>query len=123
METYKGIRTKGRTKKWEKGLKFKKQKLKTAIDSKGVNNNTKNDQVFSYYKVDNATGVEAVDNQSEREHSVDGKIQRKKSYADILKTDRNTTGKLEKNRNEGAADIMANESCLQIDLQSMKPML
>ena len=70
--------------------------MKTVIDSKGVNNNTKNDQVFSYYKVDNVTGVEAVDNQLQRERSVDGKIQRKKSYADILKMDKNTAGKVRK---------------------------
>ena len=32
----------------------------------------------------------------ERERSVDGKVHRQKSYADILKTDGNTAGKFEK---------------------------
>ena len=60
-----------------------------------MKNNTKNGKFFSNYKVDNVTGVELVDNQLEREHSVDGKIQRKKSYAEILKSHRNTAVKLE----------------------------
>ena len=37
-----------------------------------------------------------MDNRLERERSVDGKVHRKKSYADILKTDGNTAGKFEK---------------------------
>ena len=75
---------------------FKKQKLKTANNKNGVKNKRKND--FSNYKIDNITGVEVVDNQSERKPLVEGKIQRKKSYAEILKTDRNTAGKLEQTR-------------------------
>ena len=49
-----------RKKKW---LKFKNQKLGTAIDNNGVKNKTKNDKVFSNYKIDNIIGVEVVDNQ------------------------------------------------------------
>ena len=67
-----------RKKKW---LKFKHQKLGTAIDNNGVKNKTKNDKVFSNYKIDNIIGVEVVDNQSERKRLVESKIQRKKSYA------------------------------------------
>ena len=77
METHKGIRIK--KKKWKKKwLTFKKKKLKTAIDNNEVKNNTKSDKVFSNYKIDNVTRVGVVDNQLERERSVDGKIQRTK---------------------------------------------
>ena len=55
-----------------------------------MKNKTKNDKVFSNYKTHNITGVEVVDNQSERKRSLKGKIQRKKSYSEVLKTDRNT---------------------------------
>ena len=60
-----------------------------------MKNNTKNGKFFSNYNVHNVTGVELMDNELEREHSVDGKIQRKKSYAEILKSHRNTACKLE----------------------------
>ena len=69
-----------REKKW---LEFKKQNLRTGTNNNGVKNKTKNDKVFSNFKTDNITGVEVVDNQSERKRSVD--TQRKKSYAEILK--------------------------------------
>ena len=62
---------------------FKNQKLRTGTNNNGVKNKTKNDKVFSNFKTDNIIGVEVVDNQSERKRSVD--IQRKKSYAEILK--------------------------------------
>ena len=68
--------------------------MRTATGNNGVKNKVKNDNVFSNYKTDNITGAEVVDNQSERKRSVEGKIQRKKSYTEILKTDRNTAGKL-----------------------------
>ena len=58
---------------------IKRQKLKTSIDSNDMKNETKNDKVFSNYKVDNAIGVQVVDHQSERNCSVKGKIQRNKS--------------------------------------------
>ena len=74
-----------REKKW---FKFKKQKLRAAIDNNGMKNKIKNDKVFSNYKIDNITGVEVMNNQlarkHSRKHSVEGKIQRKKSYAEIL---------------------------------------
>ena len=76
-----------REKKW---LKFKSQKLRTATENNGVKNKTKNDKVLSNYNTHNITGVEVVDNQSERKCSLKGKIQRKKSYSEVLKTDRNT---------------------------------
>ena len=91
--------------------------MRTATDNNGVINKTKNDKVFSNYKTDNITGVEDVDNQLERKRSVEGKIQSKKSYAEILKTDRNTTGKLEQNKNEGAVDIVMNKSCVGVDFK------
>ena len=50
-----------------------------------------------------------MDNQSERKRSVEGQIQRKKSYTEILKTDGNTADKLEQNKNEGAVNIVANK--------------
>ena len=63
-------------KKW---LKLKNQKLRTVTDNNRVKNKTKNNKVFSNYKTYNITGVEVVDNQSERYRSVEGKIQRKSS--------------------------------------------
>ena len=42
-------------------------------------------------------------------------IQRKKSCAEILKTDRKTAAKLEQNRNEGAVDIVVNKGCTEVD--------
>ena len=44
-------------------------------------------------------------------------MQRKKSYAGILKTYRNTAGTLEQNRNEGAVDIVVNKGCLGVDFK------
>ena len=44
-------------------------------------------------------------------------MQRKKTYPEILKTDRDKDDKLEQNRNEGAVDIVANRSCLGVDFQ------
>ena len=66
-------------------MTFKKKKLKTAIDNNEVENNTKNDKVFSGYKIDNVTIVGVVDNQLERERSVDGKIQRTKNLRRNIK--------------------------------------
>ena len=63
-------------KKW---LKLKNRKLRTVTDNNRVKNKTKNNKVFSNYKTYNITGVEVVDNQSERYRSVEGKIQRKSS--------------------------------------------
>ena len=84
METQKGNRMKKKTwkKKW---LTLKKKKLKVAIDNNEVKNNTKNDKVFSNYKIDNVTRVGVVDNHLEREHSVDGKIQRTKKLRRNIK--------------------------------------
>ena len=104
-----------REKKW---LKFKNQKLRTATDNNAVKNN-----FFSQTTRHNITGVEVVDNQSERKHSVEGKIQRKKSYTEIQKTDRNTAGKLEQNQNEGAVGIVANKGCVGVEFKVMKPIL
>lgn len=53
------LQNKERDKKW---LKFKKRKLKTAVDNNRVKNKTKNSIVFSNYKLDNVTGVDVVDN-------------------------------------------------------------
>ena len=58
-----------------------------------------------------------VNNQWERKRLVEGKIQRKKSYAEILKTYGNTAGELEQNRNEGAVDIMGNKGGLGVDFK------
>ena len=58
-----------------------------------------------------------MDNQSERKRSVERKIQRKKSYAEILKTDRIKAGKLEQNRSEGAVDIVANKGFVVVDFK------
>ena len=56
-----------------------------------------------------------MDNQLKRERSVDGKIQSKKSYVKILKIEENTAGKLQKNRNKGTVDVVANERCLRVN--------
>ena len=103
-----------RKKKW---LKFKNQKLRAAIDNNRLKNKTKNDKVFSNCNTHNITGVEVVDNQSERKRSMDGMIQRKKNYAEILKADRNTADKLEQNRNEGAVDIVTNKGYVGVDFK------
>ena len=47
-----------------------------------------------------------MDDQSERNCSVKGKMQRKKSYAEILKTDRNTAGKLEQTRTKDSGIVV-----------------
>ena len=65
-----------------------------AIDNNEVKNNTKNDKVFSNYKIDNVTRVGVVDNHLERELQWMARYKEQKSYAEILKSDRNTTGKL-----------------------------
>ena len=81
-------------KKW---LKFKNQKLRTAINNNGVKNK---DKVFPNYTVDNIAGVEFMENQSKRKQPLEDKVQRKKTYAEILKTDRDKDDKLEQNRNK-----------------------
>ena len=56
--------------------------MKTAIDDNNeVKNKTNNNKVFPNYKVDDVR-----DNQSEKKYSMEGKVQRKKSYSEILKT-------------------------------------
>ena len=88
-----------------------------------MKNETKNDKVFSNYKVDNAIGVQVVDDQSERNCSVKGKMQRKKSYAEILKMDGNTANKLEQNRNERTIDVVDNTGCFGVDFKVSEPIL
>ena len=48
---------------------------------------------------------------------MEDKVQRKKNYREILKTDRGKGDKLEQNRNEGAVNIFANMGCLGVDFQ------
>ena len=48
---------------------------------------------------------------------MEDKVQRKKTYAEILKTDRDKDDKLEQNRNEGAAEIVTNKRCLGVNFQ------
>ena len=48
---------------------------------------------------------------------MDGKIQIKKCYADILKTDRNTARVLKRNRDERGDDVQANKGCLRVDFR------
>ena len=95
-------------------MKFKNQKLRTAINNNGVKNK---DKVFPNYTVDNIAGVEVVENQSKRKQPLEDKVQRKKTYAEILKTDRDKDDKLEQNRNKWAVDIVANKGCLGVDFQ------
>ena len=97
------------------GKKFKSQRLRAAINQNGVKN--KDNKVFSNFTVENITGVEVVENQSKRKRPVKDKVQRKKTYAEILKADRDKDDKLEQNRNEGAVDIVANKGCLGLDFQ------
>ena len=99
-------------KKW---LKFKSQRLRTAVNNNGVKN--KDNKIFSNYTVENITSVEVVENQSKRKRPVEDKVQRKKTYAEILKTDRDKDDKLEQNRNEGAAEIVTNKRCLGVNFQ------
>ena len=93
-----------RQKKW---LKFKKQKLGTAINNNGMKN--KDSKVVSNYTVDNITRVEVVENQWNRKRPVEDKIQRKKTQAEILKTDRDKDDKLEQNRKEGVIGVGENK--------------
>ena len=44
-------------------------------------------------------------------------MQRKKTYPEILKTDRDKDDKLEQNRNEGAVEIVTNKRCLGVDFE------
>ena len=81
------------------------------------------DKVFPNYSVDNIAGVEVVENQSKRKRPLEDKVQRKKTYAEILKTDRNKDDKLEQNRNKWAVDIVANKGCLGWTFKSMRAML
>ena len=99
-------------KKW---LKFKSQRLRTAVNNNGVKN--KDNKIFSNYTVENITSVEVVENQSKRKRPVEDKVQRKKTYPEILKTDRDKDDKLEQNRNEGAAEIVTNKRCLGVNFQ------
>ena len=77
-----------------------------------MKNKTNSNKVFPNYKVD-----DVGDNQSKRKYSMEGKVQRRKSYSEILKTDRNAAGKLEQRRNEGAVEVMANEGCSGVDFK------
>ena len=89
--------------------------MRTAVDNNGVKN--KDNKIFSNYTVENITSVEVVENQSKRKRPVEDKVQRKKTYAEILKTDRDKDDKLEQNRNEGAAEIVTNKRCLGVNFQ------
>ena len=89
--------------------------MRTAVNNNGVKN--KDNKIFSNYTVENITSVEVVENQSKRKRPVEDKVQRKKTYAEILKTDRDKDDKLEQNRNEGAAEIVTNKRCLGVNFQ------
>ena len=89
--------------------------MRTAVNNNGVKN--KGNKIFSNYTVENITSVEVVENQSKRKRPVEDKVQRKKTYAEILKTDRDKDDKLEQNRNEGAAEIVTNKRCLGVNFQ------
>ena len=89
--------------------------MRTAVNNNGVKN--KDNKIFSNYTVENITSVEVVENQSKRKRPVEDKVQRKKTYAEILKTDRDKDDKLEQNRNEGAAEIVMNKRCLGVNFQ------
>ena len=89
--------------------------MRTAVNNNGVKN--KDNKIFSNYPVENITSVEVVENQSKRKRPVEDKVQRKKTYAEILKTDRDKDDKLEQNRNEGAAEIVTNKRCLGVNFQ------
>lgn len=77
----------------------------------------KDNKVFSNCTVDNKTRVGNVENQWKRKRPVEGKLQRKKIYAEILKTDRDKDDNPEQNRNKGAIDIFENKGCLRVDFQ------
>ena len=88
MKTYKGIRQRC-DKKW---LRFKNQKLGTAIISNGVKN--KDNKVFLNCTINNITGAQVVENQSKRKRPMEDKVQREKIYTEILKTGRDKADKL-----------------------------
>ena len=67
--------------------------MRTAINNNGVKN--KDNKVLSNYTVHILTGVEVVENQSKRKRPVTDKVRRKKTYAEILKTERDEDDKLE----------------------------
>ena len=67
--------------------------MRTAINNNGVKN--KDNKVLSNYTVHIITGVEVVENQSKRKRPVTDKVRRKKTYAEILKTERDEDNKLE----------------------------
>ena len=67
--------------------------MRTAINNNGVKN--KDNKVLSNYTVHIITGVEVVKNQSKRKRPVTDKVRRKKTYAEILKTERDEDDKLE----------------------------
>ena len=50
-----------------------------------------------------------MNNQSKKEAFGEGQGTKKESCSEKLKTDINTAGKLEQNKNEGAVDILVNE--------------
>ena len=89
--------------------------MRTAVNNNGVKN--KDNKIFSNYTVENITSVEVVENQSKRKRPVEDKVQRKKTYAEILKTDRDKDDTLDQNRNEGAAEIVTNKRCLGVNFQ------
>ena len=67
--------------------------MRTAINNNGVKN--KDNKVLSNYTVHIITGVEVMENQSKRKRPVTDKVRRKKTYAEILKTERDEDDKLE----------------------------
>ena len=67
--------------------------MRTAINNNGVKN--KYDKVLSNYTVHSITAVEVLGNQSKRNQPVTDKIRRKKTYAEMLKTERDKDDKLE----------------------------
>ena len=67
--------------------------MRTAINNNGVKN--KDNKVLSNYTGHIITGVEVVENQSKRKRPVTDKVRRKKTYAEILKTERDEDDKLE----------------------------
>ena len=67
--------------------------MRTAINNNGVKK--EDNKVLSNYTVHIITGVEVVENQSKRKRPVTDKVRRKKTYAEILKTERDEDDKLE----------------------------
>ena len=83
--------------------------MKAATDHLGLRNKIKNDKFFWNYKIDNVTAVEIMNNQSKKEAFSEGQGTKKESCSEKIKTDINTAGKLEQNKNEGAVDIVVNK--------------